>query len=89
MVFEWACDLSNSEITSVPEDIVLNGGLHLCNTAISTLPVLDVSGFLRINGTDIKISNGTYIEYTIMSERYSHIQGLLITGYFFSTGILS
>lgn len=91
MVFEHICDLCDSEITYVPEDIVLQSSLLIRGTSITTLPVLYISGGLNVIGTNTVLHDGTYIGTRIFSSGspYMHLHSLIINGYFFGSGILS
>lgn len=91
MVFDHKCDLDASGIISVPEDIVLNVSLNLNETNIDILPVVNISRHLDIRCTDIKITDYTYIGTFLFSSDspYMHLHKMDISGYFFSSGILS
>lgn len=92
MVFDDWCDLDNSGVEFLPDDIVLNGSLFLVGTKIRTLPVLNIGFTLNISRTDIVLQDGTYIVNSICSSRhklYKYLNHLKVDGYIFSTGILS
>lgn len=91
MVFDTGCDLEGSKITSIPEDIVLNGNLYLDHIKTATIPVLNISRSLYINHSGITISDCTYIGSMISStdSKYEHLDTVIVNGYFFETGLLT
>lgn len=90
MVFEVSCDLDNSCITSIPDDIVLNSGLFLDNTKNITVPAIYINQNLYAIESDITLTSGTYIRGCMHTSgsRYWYLTDLVISGYIVSTGSL-
>ena len=72
-------DLSNTQITSLPQDLKVGGGLYLKNTKITSLPQgLKVVGSLDLRNTKItslpnnlKVGESLYLKNTPLSKKYS------------------
>jgi hypothetical protein len=53
----FSLDLSGSDITELPENLIINGDLDLSNSKIKKLPnTLQVKGVLNISGLGLKPS---------------------------------
>jgi hypothetical protein len=52
--YKYYLDLNNTKITSLPDNLTVNGGLDLTNTKITSLPDnLTVNGWLSLSNTKI------------------------------------
>lgn len=92
MIFDGVCDLRDSNIEKIPNDILVYGNLFLNTTNIHSLPFMYISNNLNINYTDIVLTDGIYIGgalWSLYNDLYKHFCYLQVSGYFFSTGVLS
>lgn len=100
LVFTNNCVLDGSQITTLPNDIILLKSLHIKSTNIKMVDV-DVGGCLDIRDTvpDLVLKSGIYIGDQIWStdhpkspsplEQYAYLDGIHVYGYYFKTGLLS
>lgn len=91
MIFNSVGDLRNSNIEYLPDDIVFHNSLYLSHSKVRSLPILGVARYLVITGIEAVLQDGTYIESKLWSKdtSYQYIDGVVIDGYVFSTGVLS